>query len=395
MREPTSDRVTISHRSGNCPARRVATLCLLLAVVMLALLPGSVAADGTPGQPVTHTLGVAVTFPDAGLAEGEQLCLALYAGDTGDLAGTAPLQSQCLGPGGSSLLFEGLAHGAYRVVVPAPDSVLNPHRYQGQIVGTSIPDEPNLSAFGIDIALALTPETAGITGSVQVNVYGCPPGTNGGGDATVWASECEYLAGGVPLVLSGIGSVDDTTLAGVTGQTGEQSGQVEFSNLPAGAYRLDGELPENVAAEAAYFVESSLDGGTTVLDPDDTLAIRPAEIKTIDVYLVLTPEDGTAASPAATTTPEEGGVADPGIGDATDGSGASVNLSGPPVTGAIPPEAIPAPTEPADEKRPWVSRLPATGEGRAEASAAMPLLVLGLVGLGWLLARRVRRPGER
>ena len=386
--------ISTRHRGGGGGARWAHRLGLVVAMAALALVPGRAAADGTPEQPVTHSLGVALTFPDAGLTEGEQLCLALYAGEGGDLAATSPLQSTCLGPGETSALFEGLSHGAYRVVVPAPGSALGLQRYQGQIVATGVPDEPNLNAYGIDVNLALAPEVAGTTGSVQVNVYGCPPGTNGGGDATVWASQCEYVAGKVPLTLQGIGSIDDTTVTAVTGHEGEESGRVEFANLPAGAYRLDGQLPENVAADAAYFVVSSVDGSTTTLDPSGTVAVRPAEIKTIDVYLVLAPEDDASApEPAAPAAP--GGPADPGIGDVSNGPGASVGLAAPAVTGGVPAEiAVPPAASPA-RTRPWVVRLPNTGAGAATGGevtvAAAAGLGLLLVGWGGLVGRRRRR----
>src|SRR3712207_9563092 len=52
-------------------------------------------------------------------------------------------------------------------------------------------------------------------------------------------------------------------------------------------------------------------------------------------------------------------------------------------------------SELANERRPWATRLPATGAGNLDDSAASSLGAgLGLIGLGWLLARRMRRAGD-
>ena len=194
------------------------------------------------------------------------------------------------------------------MLLPGPGSELELPRYQGQLVATSIPDNDRLGAFGIDVQVGLAPEYAGTTGRVQVRVYGCPAGTDAGGDREGWAAECHALANGVPLTLTGTGSVQDAAFQGITGDTGSQSGRVEFSNLPPGAYELGGDLPENVTDTPAFFAESSIDGSLGALSPSEPLALRPAETVAVDVYLVL---DKNAAD--ASGASETVGLADPTI----------------------------------------------------------------------------------
>jgi hypothetical protein len=259
-----------------------------VAAALLALLcanSGAQAQESSAGS-VPHSLGVTLQFPDDGLTTDEQLCLALFAGTNPDLA-QPPLLSRCLDPGENAVSFEGLRHGDYSVLLPGPGSELDEERYQGQLVATSIPDDDQLEAFGIDINVGLSPDYAGTTGRVQVSVFGCPAGTNAGSDKNGWATECQALAGGVPLTLSGTGSIHDAAFRAVTGVSGNSSGRVEFTNLPAGAYELDGDLPANVTNSPALFAESSIDGSLGTLDPSDTLALRPSETVAVDVYLVL------------------------------------------------------------------------------------------------------------
>ncbi|MCC6315697.1 MAG: hypothetical protein IT337_16995 [Thermomicrobiales bacterium] len=267
----------------------------------MSLTSTPVSAHTDNGALQGHTLEVALTFPDSGLAGKEQACLGLYPDNATDFS-LPPLQARCLDPGEQSATFEGIGHGDYIVAVPGLGSRFAPDRYQGQLVRTTIPDEPSLSDFGIDVDLGLLPELAGATGKVQVNVYGCPPGTNGGGDATLWADECHSLAGGIPLSLSGTGSINDTAKSGVTGLGGGESGKVEFTNLPAGAYELGGELPKN-AASPAVFIQSSIEGSVRPIAKDDTLAVRPAEVVAVDVYLVLDDKPAVSSpTPPAETT---------------------------------------------------------------------------------------------
>jgi hypothetical protein len=269
------------------------------------------AAQATDETAHPHSLGVTLQFPDDGVAEGEQLCVALFSGNEPDLQ-QPPLLSRCLDSGGTGVSFEGLPPGAYSVLLPGPGSELEVPRYQGQLVTTSIPDDDQLEAYGIDVAVGLAPEFAGTTGRVQVNVYGCPAGTNAGGDREGWASECLALADGVPLTLSGTGSIRDAAFLGITGDTGSPSGRVEFTNLPPGAYELGGDLPANVSSTPTLFVESSIDGSLGTLSPSEPLALRPAETVAVDVYLVL---DKNAASAA--------------------GIGGAIGLGDPTITGAV------------------------------------------------------------
>ena len=79
-------------------------------------------------------------------------------------------------------------------------------------------------SFGIDVIVGLSPEFAGTTGRVQVSVFGCPAGTDAGADKDGWAAECQALAGGVPLTLSGTGSINDAAFQAVTGLSGRRLG---------------------------------------------------------------------------------------------------------------------------------------------------------------------------
>lgn len=267
------------------------------AVALLALLPVGVSAHEADGRAEGHTLEVVLSYPDSGLAEGEQLCLGIYPGDAVDFS-APPLQARCLDPGEDAATFEGIDHGRFIVAVPGIGSEVANDRYRGQLVDTAIPDEPTLAAFGIEVDLALAPEAAGTTGRVQVNVYGCPPGTDGGGDAEFWANECQALAGGIPLSLSGLGTIEQTAIEAVTSQNGLTSGRALFTDLPAGAYQLGGQLPPNVD-NPAVFIQSSIEGGIKPVEQDGTLDLRPTEVAVVDVYLVLDGQDTATVQTAA------------------------------------------------------------------------------------------------
>jgi hypothetical protein len=285
-------------------------VAIAAALVVVFWMPFGAAAQDAGEPAKSHSLGVNLAFPDDGLSEGEQLCVALFAGTNPDLA-QPPLLSRCLDPGNAAVSFEGLRSGEYSVLLPGPGSELEVPRYQGQLVATAIPENERLAAFGIDIDVGLAPEFAGTTGRVQVNVFGCPAGTDAGSDKEGWASECQALAGGVPLTLTGTGSIEDAGFRAITGLTGDGSGQVEFSNLPPGAYELGPDLPENVTSPPALFVESSIDGSLGSLDPSETLALRPTETVAVDVFLVLEQgEPATAGELVGLTDPQiTGGVA--------------------------------------------------------------------------------------
>ena len=303
-------RTIIHPRNLFYLGRRLSLAAAVLALVAMLWLPTGAGAQDS-GSTKVHSLGVNLNFPDDGLIDKEQLCVALFSGTSPDLS-QPPLLSRCLDPGGSAVTFEGLRQGDYSVLLPGPGSKLEEDRYQGQLVATSIPNDDQVDDFGIDVNVALSPNYAGTTGRVEVSVFGCPAGTDAGANRADWATECQALAGGVPLTLTGTGSINDAAFRGVTGVSGNDSGRVEFSNLPAGAYELNGDLPENVSNTPALFAESSIDGSLGSLSPDEKLALRPAETVAVDVYLVLDPGKSGESSNAV-------GLSDPTITGGIDG----------------------------------------------------------------------------
>lgn len=293
-------RVLVSARVPNQPrtiirvGRRLALATLAATMAVTFGLHAPAFAQDTDSTGRTHSLGVNLDFPDDGLVDSEQLCVALFSGTTPDLA-KPPLLSRCIDPGEDAVTFEGLKPGDFSVLLPGPGSDVEGQRYGGQLVTTNIPDDEQLDAFGIDINVGLSPEFTGTTGSVQVSVFGCPAGTNAGADKDSWVNECKSLAGGVPMTLTGVGSINDAAFRKVTGVSGNTSGRVEFTDLPAGAYEIGGDLPSNVADSPALFAESSIDGSLGVLDPSESLALRPTETVAVDVFLVMddTPDSAT------------------------------------------------------------------------------------------------------
>lgn len=303
-------RATIHPRTVVRTGWRLPWLAIALALVAsLWLSAGAFAQDAT-SQTRTRSLGVTLAFPDDGLSGSEQLCVALFGSTAPDLT-QPPLLSRCMDPGASAVSFEGLKPGEYSVLLPGPGSDVEGQRYQGQLVATSIPNDAQLDAYGIDVNVGFTPEYSGTTGRVQVSVFGCPAGTNAGEDKDSWVNECKALAGGVQMTLSGTGSINDAAFRAVTGLSGNGSGRVEFTNLPAGAYELAGDLPANVEEAPALFAESSIDGSLGVLSPSDKLALRPTETVAVDVFLVLDPGTANANGLVGLTEPEiTGAVAD-------------------------------------------------------------------------------------
>ncbi|MCA9876381.1 MAG: hypothetical protein KC442_01320 [Thermomicrobiales bacterium] len=294
MRVLESARVPNQPRMSVRISRRVALATLAATMAVSFGLPSHVDAQDSTTPDRTHSLGVNLAFPDEGLVDDEQLCVALFNGTAPDLQ-RPPLLSRCIDPGDSTVTFEGLKSGDFSVLLPGPGSDVEGERYEGQLVTTNIPDSDQLDAFGIDVNVGLSPDFSGTTGSVQVSVFGCPAGTNAGADKDSWVNECKALAGGVPMTLTGIGSINDAAFLKVTGVSGDTSGRVEFTNLPAGAYEIGGDLPTNVSDNPALFAESSIDGSLGVIAPSDTLALRPTERVAVDVFLVIddTPDSTT------------------------------------------------------------------------------------------------------
>jgi hypothetical protein len=294
MRVPRSARVPIQPRTIVRIGRRVALAALAVTMSVSFGLHSTAFAQDSESSGRTHSLGVNLDFPDDGLVDSEQLCVALFSGTSPDLQ-KPPLLSRCIDPGADAVTFEGLRPGDFSVLLPGPGSDVEGQRYEGQLVTTNIPDDEQLDAFGIDINVGLSPEFTGTTGSVQVSVFGCPAGTNAGADKDSWVNECKSLAGGVPMTLTGIGSINDAAFQKVTGVSGNASGMVEFTDLPAGAYEIGGVLPANVSDSPALFAESSIDGSLGAIEPSESLALRPTETVAVDVFLVLddTPDSAT------------------------------------------------------------------------------------------------------
>ena len=286
MRVRISARDPIEPRKSIRFGRRVAVAMLAATIAASLGLHANVNAQDATTSNRTHSLGVNLDFPDEGLVDSEQLCVALFSGTSPDLE-KPPLLSRCIDPGDTAVTFEGLRPGDFSVLLPGPGSDVEGQRYEGQLVTTNIPNDEQLDAFGIDIDVGLASEFTGTTGRVQVSVFGCPAGTNAGADKDSWVNECKALAGGVPMTLTGVGSINDAAFRKVTGTSGNTSGRVEFTDLPAGAYAIGGDLPSNVSDNPALFAESSIDGSLGVIDPSDSLALRPTETVAVDVFLVL------------------------------------------------------------------------------------------------------------
>ena len=279
---PRADRGTFQ---GKRIGRRLVLGFVVFVLMLGRFSSGSALAAQNDQLFGSKNLSVSVSFPDSGLVEDEQVCMGIFPAGTTDFS-APPLQSRCMDPGAESVLFEGLAAGDWVVAVPGFGTQMTPLRYQGQLVSTSIPEQDGMYDFGISVDLALLPSIAGTTGTVQVNVFGCPSGTDAGGDATAWQTACDAVASGVPISISGIGTGETTAMEGVTGIDGTTAGRLEFSGLPAGAYQLDGELPSNVL-DPTIFIESSIEGETHVISAGDTLEVRPSETVAVNVYLVI------------------------------------------------------------------------------------------------------------
>lgn len=259
--------------------------------------PSGAAAHGTPEDAVYHSLIVLVGLPDAGLAPGEQLCVALFSGADTDLA--TPLQTQCLLPGAASAGFDGLGHGGFRVVVPAPGSVLGDDRYEGRVAETDVPNDPEIDAYVVEVPVALTGDVAGTTGTIDVNAFVCAAGSAGGAEAAAWAEACPNRAGGVSFSLESDGDLSGTTLNALT----DPGGDASFADLAAGQYVLTEAPLDNVVPDAEWFVTSSYDGITVAVAPGTTVSVRPGEVLMVDVYHLLVAPAAVPTGPDPVTEP--------------------------------------------------------------------------------------------
>ncbi len=117
MRVLDSARVPIQPRTIIRVGRRVAlaTLTATMAVTF-GLHSGANAQDQVASSDRTHSLGVNLDFPDEGLVDAEQLCVALFSGTSPDLE-KPPLLSRCIDPGAEAVTFEGLRPGDFSVLL--------------------------------------------------------------------------------------------------------------------------------------------------------------------------------------------------------------------------------------------------------------------------------------
>lgn len=266
----------------------VAGLVLLL---WAATAPVAAAHNGTK----PHSLTALVDLPDQGLTAGEQLCLALYPG--GEETQEEPIDVGCLTPGEFTVRFEGLEHGPYRLAAPAAGSTEATSRYEGQVVVTEIPADPEVAAFMVEVRLG--PE-AGIrqpSGQISITASMCPAGL----DTTPatfgeWAQACPEPAAGVRFVLAGRGnSVGVQTV--ITGRD-DVLGRARFDSLPPGTYELVEVVPSNVAG-VIWYATSSLTGRTTEIKPDEELTLAESETLSIAAYNLRRPNavsSGTGGS---------------------------------------------------------------------------------------------------
>ena len=289
----------------------------ILVVVGIVLLlwgatgPRAAAHNG----PEPHSLTALVDLPDQGLTAGEQLCLALYPG--GEETQEEPIDVGCLTAGEFTVRFEGLEHGPYRLAAPAAGSTEATSRYEGQVVVTEVPADPETAAFMVEVRLG--PE-AGIrqpSGQISITASMCPagldtpPATSGG-----WAQACPEPAAGVRFVLAGRGNgVGVQTV--VTGRD-DVRGRARFDSLPPGTYELVEVVPSNVA-DVIWYATSSLTGRTLQIEPDEELTLAESETLSLAAYNLPRPNvlsSGTGGSDGAagqvTTSGEIGSEANPG-----------------------------------------------------------------------------------
>ncbi len=272
----------LGHPSGTA---RLAVLTLLLAVVAgrsTLDVPVARAHDADPGS---HSLTVVVAFPDDGLGADERLCLTLFSGDDAGLV--FPLDVRCLGPGEQSTDFGGLSHGTYQLVVPSPDSVVGNDRYEGQVLVTEVPNDPEVESYVVDVALTVGAVPAAVTGRIVVNAFVCAPGTEGGDDADAWAVACPDRGDNIAFDLTPADGAAEAARTEITGVTNPEPGTVVFADLAAGTYNLVEIRPDNVEEALRAFVTSDADGSVTVLPPDGALAVETGETLTVDVYNVI------------------------------------------------------------------------------------------------------------
>ena len=107
MRVPKSARVPIQPRTLVRFGRRVAFATLAVTMAVSFGLHSTAHAQDTDASSRTHSLGVNLDFPDDGLVDSEQLCVALFSGTSPDLQ-KPPLLSRCIDPGTDAVSFEGL-----------------------------------------------------------------------------------------------------------------------------------------------------------------------------------------------------------------------------------------------------------------------------------------------
>jgi len=271
-----------------------------------AMLPGPRAEGADVAASAGRTLTVVVAFADHGLADGERLCLSLYAGSDAEFV--HPLQIKCLAPGDLGVTFAGLDPATYRIALPSTGTFLFSQRYQGEIVSTEIPAQAPVKDFVVQVQLDLLPRSGP---QVEVRAYVCPAGTDGGKDAARWATACPDPANGITFALGPLTTTPEAaTLHVVTGDGPSGAGSALLSPRAPGRYKLAETRPSNVASPIVWFVASEADG--FVAHPSDgTLQVGADEYVLVSAYNVLAPSATAAAG--TSPTPGVGGTAPPSV----------------------------------------------------------------------------------
>ena len=356
---------------GERPRRsRVAVLvgsACIIALLLLAIGFGQSRAHDAD----VHALTVHLVLTDT-LGETDRLCLALFAGETGELSN--PVQGQCLATGSDTVTFDGLPHGYYRVVVPGPASTVPLDRFEGQIVLTEIPDGTEATEFAVEIVLA-PPSVA--DGAITVAAFVCPPAIDPAADAIALQVSCLESDEPAEFIMAPIGA--DGVLADTEAVIAPaiDAEPAVFGGLVAGDYQLAGVIDDPEQQLIAWFVLPEADGEAQALPVGPTVDITLAENQTINLAAYLVGRQSPDPTPTPVTS------------DPTAPAGVVAGVS----------EAIMAPAPVGASVAPGtaaVITLPNTGTGSVDSrwerwDHAVLVRAISLLGVG-VVVRRTHRP---